>query len=143
MTLTANEREKIELAANSYAASQLSAQRASLYGDVDLNPKHQNMYSEFGWTKTPQYSDFKSAYDSIAVAYGVINQINGGSFQTKPKVMEGEEESDSDSRTEWEIEVDKFIATWWLHLKQADKLGMLGYYGGLILLANDGKEPEE
>lgn len=136
--LTTNQKQSIVHAVNSHVDSQLSMMRQKLMGTPNLNSKHSCMYSEYGWTNNPTFNDFNTAYNTIAAAYGIVNVINSGSFQTIPECIEGEVEGKDETRTEWEKSVDKFTKTWWLKIKEADRLNLIGSYSAIILIARDG-----
>lgn len=108
--------------------------RQSLFG-ANLNPKHTNMYAEYGWTEAPTFNDFKLAYKYIAAAFGLVQAINRGSFQTIPEYVFAD--APVSAKNPQEVEVNAFIHKWWHKIKEADRLNLIGSYSALIIIAAD------
>ena len=139
MSLTVNE---ITLAANS-AAEGIARQRMLLAGGSNINTKHTRLYQEFGWIDNPQFKDFYLLYKRNPVARAIISKLNKGTFQTMPRVIEGEVEEDDDERSGNEIAADNFLKGWWSKIQDGDKRNLVGRYSALILSLSDGKKMYE
>lgn len=137
MGLTANESNQISMAVNSYIGEQLALLRSQYFANGNLNTKHVNFMAECGYPDEPVYEDFKRAYDRIAAAKGVVDMINNGSFQTRPCVVEGDEENENKEKSPWEKKVDRFIKSQWMNIKSADMLNLIGSYSSLIVEVRD------
>lgn len=139
MELTVNEVNNVSMAVNRYITDELALLRSQYFAGGNLNTKHTNFTAECGYPENPQYEDFKLAYDRISTAKGIVDMINNGSFQSRPCVVEGDEDNENKEKSDWEKQVDRFIKSQWNNIKSADMLNLIGSYSSLIVEVRDGE----
>lgn len=110
-------------------------------GYFGVETKH-NHYSDFGWPTNPGFQQFYDMWDRNGIGAAAVNHISDKTFQDNPVIRESE---DAGETTALEKAIaDRFRSLRvWQQFAEADRRGMVGRYGALILRLADNRRFNE
>lgn len=110
------------------------------------DPKHQCLYSEFGYPELVTYELCRRAYDRVGVAKGSIHCLRDKAFQTMPNVFEGEEdrdESKEDTAIDKQFKLFAKRTQLWRIYSDVTIRRSVGVYAAMLIQIADGKDWQE
>lgn len=110
-------------------------------GYFGVDTKH-NHYRDYGWPISPEFAQFYAMYDRNGIGFAAIDQIASKTYQDNPQFVIGDDVHEQTSQ-EKTIEDHLKKIRFWQNFADADRRGMVGRYGALILRFADGRRFQE
>lgn len=110
-------------------------------GYFGSDTKH-NHYKDFGWPVSLQFTQYYSMWDRNGVGAAAIRKISAKTFQDNPTLLE-KKETHEETTVEQAIREHFSDIRLWQNVAEADRRGMIGRYGALILRIADGRRFSE
>ena len=118
-------------------------QRAGTFNPVEsgnVNCKR-DIYSDFGYPDVVGFEECYKIYKRNGLAYAAIQKISKKTFEEYPSLQENGEAEQTAQEDLVKKHFDRI--RFWQGVNEADRRGMVGGFGALILRLGDGKKFEE
>ena len=107
----------------------------AISGGYDMADTMHNVYLDFGYPATLNFTHFWNMYRRFGIAKNVVELIPDTGWMTDPRIIE------SDSLEKEVDTIDKRLSLWSV-LKAVDTRQRVGRYAGIFMRVRDGKTPE-
>ncbi|UXY08990.1 DUF1073 domain-containing protein [Kosakonia sp. ML.JS2a] len=114
-----------------------------LYAGRNGNVKRTKLWDEFGYPETLSFDNFYRQYRRGSTGFSAVHKLLDSCWIDKPTIIDGDEDRESTTTTEWEKAVTKLMKKHWAKIKDADRRNMIGRYSALLIQVRDSRDWSE